>query len=235
MFGDPATNPMRWPTGPLGEAIVETQYGTSKPANTNGQGVLVLRMNNISSAGEIELEDVKFVDLEPAERERQLLQPGDILFNRTNSVELVGKTGLWKESELPAVAASYLIRARVDPSKLIPSYVWALMNTGYMKNILATRARRSVGVANINATELRRLPGMFPPPQLQKGFFAHLDAIRKSNEHRCRTLHSTDRLFRSLLNGAFSGTLTALRCEGRMEGSVRKMKQPKRSQVNAVP
>ena len=209
MFGDPATNPMGWRAAPLGDAIVETQYGTSRRASTNGQGVILLRMNNISSSGEIDLGDVKFVDLEPTECERQLLQSGDIVFNRTNSVELVGKTGLWKESELSAVAASYLIRIRVDPDQLIPSYAWALMNTAYMKNVLATTARRAVGMANINATELRRLPWMFPPLQLQEDFAAVSDSIRQLNETRNHSLNATRQMFLNLLNRAFSGTLTA--------------------------
>ena len=163
MFGDPATNPMGWSIAPLGDAILETQYGTSQRANTDGQGVPVLRMNNISSAGEIDLADLKFVDLDPTELKRQLVQSGDILFNRTNSIELVGKTGLWEDSGLKAVAASYLIRVRVDRDKLVPQYFWAMMQTAFMKSVLASRARRAVGMANINATELRRLPAVFPP------------------------------------------------------------------------
>ncbi|MDD9981466.1 MAG: restriction endonuclease subunit S [Gammaproteobacteria bacterium] len=209
MFGDPAANPMKWRTDPLGDAIVETQYGTSRRANTNGQGVCLLRMNNISSSGEIDLTDVKFVDLEPAECERQLLREGDIIFNRTNSADLVGKTGLWKESELSAVAASYLIRIRVDPDQLTPSYAWALMNTTHMKNVLAKTARRAVGMANINATELRRLPWMFPPLQLQEDFAAVSDSIGQLNETRYRSLNATGQMFRNVLNRAFSGTLTA--------------------------
>ena len=209
MFGDPATNPMGWRAAPLGDAIVETQYGTSRRANMNGQGVILLRMNNITTSGEIDLGDVKFVDLEPTECERQLLRSGDIVFNRTNSVELVGKTGLWRESELSVVAASYLIRIRVDPDQLIPSYAWALMNTSYMKNVLATTARRAVGMANINATELRHLPWMFPPLQLQEGFAAVSDSIRQLNETRNHSLNATRQMFLNLLNRAFSGTLTA--------------------------
>ena len=209
MFGDPATNPMGWRASPLGDAIVETQYGTSRRANTNGQGVILLRMNNITTSGEIVLGDVKFVDLEPTECERQLLRSGDIVFNRTNSVELVGKTGLWRESELSVVAASYLIRIRVDPGQLIPSYAWALMNTAHMKNVLATTARRAVGMANINATELRRLPWMFPPLQLQEDFAAVSDSIRQLNETRNHSLNATRQMFLNLLNRAFSGTLTA--------------------------
>ena len=114
MFGSPATNPMGWRTGALSDAVVETHYGTSKRGHTDRTGVLLLRMNNILSTGEIDLTDVKYVDIE---LERQLLETGDILFNRTNSIELVGKTGLWTESEPPAVAASYLIRVRVRPDK----------------------------------------------------------------------------------------------------------------------
>ena len=209
MFGDPATNPMGWRAAPLGDAIVETQYGTSRRANMNGQGVILLRMNNITTSGEIDLGDLKFVDLEPTECERQLLRSGDIVFNRTNSVELVGKTGLWRESELSVVAASYLIRIRVDPDQLIPSYAWALMNTSYMKNVLATTARRAVGMANINATELRRLPWMFPPLQLQEDFAAVSDSIRQLNETRNHSLNATRQMFLNLLYRAFSGTLTA--------------------------
>ena len=223
MFGDSATNPMGWPTAPLGDAIVETQYGTSKRANTDDKGVPVLRMNNISSAGEIDLADIKFVDLDPTELARQLLQPGDLLFNRTNSIELVGKTGLWEESGLQAVAASYLIRVRVNRDKLVPSYVWALMQSAHMRSVLASRARRAVGMANINATELRRLPAMFPPLQLQKDFVALSASIRQINEHRYRSLNSTEQLFRNLLNRAFSGALTAPWREAYMKEPVQEM------------
>ena len=209
MFGDPAANPMKWRTDPLGDAIVEAQYGTSRRANTTGRGVFLLRMNNISSSGEVDLTDVKFVDLEPTECERQLLREGDVIFNRTNSADLVGKTGLWRESGLSAVAASYLIRIRVDPGQLTPSYTWALMNTAHMKNILARTARRAVGMANINATELRRLPWVFPPLQLQENFAAVVDSIRRFNEMRNRSLNATNQMFHNVLNRAFSGTLTA--------------------------
>lgn len=225
MFGDPARNPMGWRTAPLGDAIVETQYGTSQRANTDGQGVPILRMNNISSSGEIDLAEVKFVDLDPIELERQLLQPGDILFNRTNSIELVGKTGLWTEFEHPAVAASYLIRVRVDRGKVLPSYLWGLMNTPYIKTVLATKARRAVGMANINATELRRLPGMFPLIQCQWNFDALLGSIRQANDYRHRSWIGIEQLFTHLLNRAFSGDLTTSWREGHRRELLQEMEQ----------
>ena len=235
MFGDPRTNPMDWRTAPLGDAIVETQYGTSKRANTDGQGVPVLRMNNISSSGEIDLAEVKFVDLDPAELERQLLQPGDILFNRTNSIELVGKTGLWTESEHPAVAASYLIRVRVDRDKVLPSYLWGLMNTPYIKTVLATKARRAVGMANINATELRRFPGMFPRIQCQWDFDTLLGSIRQANDYRHRSRIRIEQLFTHLLNRAFSGDLTASWREAHSKELLQEMERQPRALAGIAP
>ena len=208
MFGDPATNPMGWRTAPLGTALTDTQYGISTRATTDRTGVPILRMNNISPAGEIMLDHLKFVNLDTRELEKHLLHPGDLLFNRTNSVDLVGKTGLWTKPDFSAVAASYLIRIRVDRDRLVPTYFWALMNTSYMKTLLRTNARRAVGMANINATELRRLPGMLPPLQLQNRYAALAGSVRRDREYRrlCTTL--TDRLSCNLMDKAFSGSLT---------------------------
>lgn len=78
----------------MGDALVETRYGTSARSHSDGAGVLVLRMNSISMAGRIDLADAKYAELERREIERLALFPGDLVFNRTNSAELVGKTGL---------------------------------------------------------------------------------------------------------------------------------------------
>ena len=78
-----------------------------------------------------------------------------------------------------------------------------------MKNILTTTARRAVGMANINATELRRLPWMFPPLQLQEDFAAVSDSICRLNETRNRSLNAARQMFLNVLHRAFSGALTA--------------------------
>ncbi|SPE56873.1 Restriction modification system DNA specificity domain-containing protein (fragment) [Verrucomicrobia bacterium] len=153
LFGDPAANPNGWRRTTLGNVLADASYGTSAPSNTAGDGLPVLRMNNIDRAGRIDLASLKNVVIEQAEAHRQLLRPGDLLFNRTNTKELVGKTGLWR-GQMLAVAASYLIRLRVDESNVVPDYVWAWMNTPYFKQLLFAISRRAVGMANINATEL---------------------------------------------------------------------------------
>ncbi len=204
MFGDPATNPMRWRIVPLGDALVDTQYGLSKRATTDYTATPILRMNNISPAGEILLDDLKFVDIDPTETKKFLLHPGDLLFNRTNSIDLVGKTGLWTNPDLPVVAASYLIRVRVDREQLVPSYLWALMQTPYMKALLRRKARRAVGMANVNASELRQLPGMLPPLQLQNEFATLSTAVRQDRTLRAHYTGIASQLVRGLLYNAFS-------------------------------
>lgn len=184
MFGDPATNPKGWHKGVLGDVIVKAQYGTSVRADADGRGVAVIRMNNINGSGGMDLTDIKYADLSKNEREQYALEPGDILFNRTNSKELVGKTGLWR-GEMPAVAASYLIRVRVDPAQVRPEFIWAYMNSPYIKQMLFDKCRRAIGMANINAKELRALPLIIPPLQMQQAFvtqLTHTESLVKRGE-----------------------------------------------------
>jgi hypothetical protein len=97
------------------------------------------------------------------------LLAGDLLFNRTNSKELVGKTGLW-DGRFDAVAASYFIRLRVNRERIVPAYLWAFFNTSHMKRVLFQTARGAIGQANINAKELRAFPVAAPPLPLQTAF-----------------------------------------------------------------
>lgn len=169
MFGDPATNPKGWQPEKLGFVIDDTSYGTSVAADPSGQGIPLIRMNNITTSGDLDLSALKYVHLEEGELRRNLLQPGELLFNRTNTKELVGKTGLWR-SGIEAVAASYLIRVRIRRDRACPEYVWAWMNVPFLKQQLFDRARRAVGMANINTAELRSLPILVPPRSLQEKF-----------------------------------------------------------------
>lgn len=105
MFGDPATNSKGWPLHTAGELMEACDYGTSQKANEAGLGVPVLRMGNAIMTGELDLDDLKTVELEEGEYIKQRLQAGDVLFNRTNSRELVGKTCMW-DGRFDAVAAS---------------------------------------------------------------------------------------------------------------------------------
>ncbi len=224
MFGDPATNPKGWKVVKLGDVVLETQYGTSVRSNTLGQGLPVLRMNNINFNGYLDLTDLKYVDLPKREREKYLLTKGDILFNRTNSKELVGKTGLWR-GEMEAVPASYLIRVRVDRNFVLPEFIWAYMNCPFVKQLLLNKARRAIGMANINARELRSLPLILPDRGSQEAFAEHIAALELLRSQRNRTALVIDQLFETLLHRAFTGDLTAKWRKAHMKELLEEMEQ----------
>lgn len=227
MFGDPAGNPRAWQKANLGSVIADASYGTSAPSNNGGDGLPVLRMNNIDSAGRIDLASLKNVALDQAEADRQHLRAGDLLFNRTNSKELVGKTGLWR-GHMPAVAASYLIRLRVDETKVVPDYVWAWMNTPYFKQLLFAISRRAVGMANINATELRSMPILIPDLPRQRSFARRLHTLEDLATKRHESAQSLETLFSVILHRAFTGELTAKWREAHMKELLAEMEHQAR-------
>lgn len=177
MFGDPVENPMGWKIEPLGDFCLLAQYGTSKRANDQREGIPVLRMGNVTYAGDLDCADLKHVVLSNSDIRKYELRLGDILFNRTNSKELVGKTGLW-DARFPAVAASYFIRLRLDQSRVCPTFVWAFLNSTPVKGQLFAMARGAIGQANINARELKALTLPVPPLDDQRSFARIADSAR---------------------------------------------------------
>jgi type I restriction enzyme S subunit len=149
---------------------------------------------------------LKYVDFLPEEIEHYRLQEGDLLFNRTNSKELVGKTGLWNGS-CEAVAASYFIRVRVRRDRLNPFYLWEFMNTSHMKKMLFETARGAIGQANINARELRAFQIGIPPLALQDSFEQHCRDIFSIQSQQSIALEKAEATFQSLLHRAFAGQL----------------------------
>ena len=176
MFGDIKTNDKNWEIKKLGE-VIQTQYGTSKKATSIVTGFPILRMNNITYSGEMDYRDLKYIELSDNEKEKFLLKKGELLFNRTNSKELVGKTGLF-ELDTPMAFAGYLIR--MNPSNLIHSkFLLFFMNSEFMKKLLYNKAKNIVGMANINAKELEDFSIILPPIELQNKFAERIEKIEK--------------------------------------------------------
>ncbi|KAA0593966.1 type I restriction enzyme S subunit [Azospirillum lipoferum] len=152
-----------WPIVRLGDIITDAAYGTSVKCSDNPEGVPVLRMGNVRYDGSLDLSNLKYAHFSQSEWRKFGLATGDILFNRTNSKELVGKTGLW-DGRFKAAAASYFIRIRVNSDRVLPEWVWWFLNSPQMKKCLFATARGAIGQANINGEELRAFP--IPLPSL---------------------------------------------------------------------
>lgn len=204
MFGDPATNPMGWSIGSIDDLTASTQYGTSAKAGASGE-YAILRMGNISYAGDMDFSDLKFIDFAKNEVERYTVKSGDILFNRTNSPDLVGKTAVYYGDE-PMGFAGYLVRLRLN-SEGVPEYVSAYLNSSYGKAILRGICKAIIGMANINAKELRGISIPIPPVKLQHEFQSRVQAARVGRLAPLAHKQHLDSLFQSLQNRAFRGEL----------------------------
>jgi type I restriction enzyme S subunit len=202
MFGTPAQNSHNWPLGEVRQMLTSASYGTSEKASLEGE-VPVLRMNNVTASGAMNLRDLKY--LPAGVPEKHLIKTGDILFNRTNSAELVGKTAIYRGHEILAYAG-YLVRLRVSADHH-PEYLAAFMNTSYAKKVLRSMSKSIVGMANINAKEVQGIKILLPPLEVQQKFaeiVGKLELVRAG--HRAH-LAALDELFASLQQRAFSGTL----------------------------
>jgi type I restriction enzyme S subunit len=166
----------RYPLESLGQNATEVQYGCSDLANEEGRGLRMVRMNNLQG-DEWDFTNVKRVPLGLREARRYRLRRGDLLFNRTNSKELVGKCGVFDESGV-WVFASYLIRVRTDAEKLLPQFASFFINSPAGRIQIDRVSRQIIGMTNVNAEELRELRIPLPPLAKQRELVDAMEAAR---------------------------------------------------------
>ena len=177
MFGDPVLNEKGWKIVTVGDIVTEVRYGTSKPAVEGGK-YPYLRMNNLTADGHLDLKDLKYIDISEDEIEKCVVRKGDVLFNRTNSIELVGKTAVFDLTE-EMVIAGYIIRVRLT-KEMLPVVFSQYMNLEPLKVILRGMAKGAVNQANINAQELQSIKVYIPDMKLQNQFADFVQQIDKS-------------------------------------------------------
>jgi type I restriction enzyme S subunit len=204
MFGDPVTNPKGWEVATIRDLVSEVKYGTSDKASYEGK-YPVLRMNNITYNGGWNFSDLKRIDIPEKDLQKYLVHKGDILFNRTNSKELVGKTAVYRRDE-PMAFAGYLIRVR--PKKHNNGeYIAAYLNSSHGKSTLEGMCKSIVGMANINAQELQDIRILKPPVELQNQYAFIVQKIQEKNETLGTSSIMSEDLFYSLTHRAFRGEL----------------------------
>ncbi|QNU13883.1 restriction endonuclease subunit S [Thermomonas sp. XSG] len=176
-----------WPVVDLGSVVQGTQYGLSINAGSDGQYPM-LRMMNIEDGLCVE-NDIKYVDLSEKDFEAYRLVDGDVLFNRTNSYELVGRTGVY-ELEGDHVFASYLVRIKTIPEKLEPKFLTLYLNSDFGRRQVLAYATKAVSQANVNASNLLRVRLPLPPLEVQKQLLEEI-ACAKSAERAAMVRRSS--------------------------------------------
>lgn len=205
MFGDPVSNPKEWEKGKIADIIIKTQYGTSNKANEENGQFKILRMGNITYNGHFDFSDMKYIDLTEDEQKKYLVYKGEVLFNRTNSKELVGKTAVYKENE-PMAYAGYLVKA-IPNERATGEFIATYMNTKYVKSKLLNMAKNIVGMANINAEEFKKIDIYIPPIELQNEYIKFIEQVDKLKFEMENGLKELEDNFNSLMQKAFKGEL----------------------------
>lgn len=203
--------PATWTSGYVGDFAETVQSGFACGKHGRGDtGIAHLRPMNVSRAGSIDLLDVKTVD--PAFNSKRL-SAGDVLFNNTNSPELVGKTAVVSERECGFAFSNHM--TRVVFSKNVSARFFAIqLHYLWSQKYFLHRCVKHVNQASVSATELaERIPLICPPSDEQRRIVERIEALFDDVNRGIKDLHKAklnlDFYRQSLLNSAFDGRLTA--------------------------
>ncbi len=189
--------PESWEVSLLGNFLSVAQYGLSVKGTTTGD-YPILRMTN-QVDGQIIGNNLQFVKIGEADFKKFKVEKGDILFNRTNSLDLVGRMAI-HDIDGNYVFASYLIRLRTDRKKLNPFFLNLYFNRDETQSRLKSIATRAVSQSNISATKLKSFPIPLPSTKEQTKIVTQTEAIETKLLLHRRKLESLQDLFRTLLH-----------------------------------
>lgn len=159
----------------MDEVILSTKYGLSFKADGDKNDIPMLRMSNIQN-GELDLSNLKYLKVENV-GEKYFLNKGDLLFNRTNSKELVGKMAMF-DKEGKFTFASYLIQVKVDNKKVYPEYINYIFTTDIVRRQIDLFSRQVTGQVNINSEELRKIKIPLPKLSVQEKIIECMNLLR---------------------------------------------------------
>lgn len=198
-------------TSTVGQHALLVEYGSSQKAHEiQSEGdIPVLRMGNIQD-GHLKFAPLKYLSAAAPGVRNLVLERGDLLFNRTNSAELVGKSAVF-DADIEATFASYLIRVRFDP-EVRPEWANIVVNSPQGRAYIAAIASQQVGQANVNGTKLKGFPLPVPALTLQDELVASFREVEAAAERlRAQTSRGLGRaasLRHGILSAAFSSRLT---------------------------
>lgn len=197
--------PESWDVRDLGSVLKLAQYGLSVRGSSSGR-YPILRMN-CQIDGRIHFNDLQYVNLDSNIFEKFRINEGDILFNRTNSWELVGRTAIYHSKE-EAVFASYLIRLNCDEDKVNPDYLNYFLNMDITQSRLKALASRGVSQSNISASKLKTF--QVPIPVLldeQLEIIGMIQAVDQKLSIHLTKKSALQDLFKTMLNKLMMGEI----------------------------
>ncbi len=158
------------------DILKKCEYGLSLSMNDEKKGVTMFKMDDIAHTFLV-ADNARYSEVNENERKRFKCKVNDVFFNRVNSEEFVGRTGIFKDPTLDAVFASYLIRLQTKNDLVTPQFLNIFLNSKYGQKQIDRYKRRAVNQANINAQELQE----FFIPILPSDFQKHINKLVDSS------------------------------------------------------
>jgi type I restriction enzyme S subunit len=198
--------PKNWAWGRLGEIAMNIEYGSSEKADIIPEGIPILRMNNIIE-GKIDFDKLKYVKKTISDLPNLFLVNGDLLFNRTNSYELVGKSGVYKERDNIMTFASYLIRVQFS-SFISPEYINYYINSSICRSTqIEPDIIQQNGQANFNGSKLKNIICPIPPLNEQKRIVKKAEDLLQLCDELDKEIKQNQKLSQQLLQSALKEAL----------------------------
>lgn len=173
MFGDPVTNPKGWPSSPLGELVVHgPQNGLYRPAKDYGRGRPIVRIDSFYDGELLGLARLKRAEMPRSDVAVFGLEPGDVLVNRVNSLNFLGKSAIVRDLLEPTVFECNIMRIRLDTRCIEPDYLVSQLGHAYVRRQVLRKARNAVNQSSINQHDVATLVVRVPPVALQRAFVA---------------------------------------------------------------
>jgi len=210
MFGDPSRNPNCHALASLGE-LAEVRSGVTKGRRLReGDTVQApyLRVANVQD-GFLDLADVRTIEVLRDEVEKYHLEDGDILMTEGGDPDKLGRGSIWRGQTEGCIHQNHVFRVRTDRRSLTPEYLAALLRTKYAKTYFLSCAKRTSNLASINKKQVSAFMVPVPPMPLQRKFVVAVEQWRQTEERLIAARRGAEKLFSSLLQQAFTGTLTA--------------------------
>ncbi|MFC5956585.1 restriction endonuclease subunit S [Streptomyces pratens] len=196
-----------WARVPLKDIVPSAEYGISEALDRDARGVPVLRMNNIQSA-RIDADELRYCPVPVPSK--LFLRRGDVLFNRTNSMEHIGKVAMWRDELPSATFASYLVRLIPDLQRVTPEYLVEWLMHPLVRQRVRSISTVAVQQVNVNPSRLRELEIDLPVDLAeQRRIVATLEACDEQIGREEEELNKLRELKQGLVDDLLSGRVTA--------------------------
>lgn len=208
MFGDLELNQRSWQAKPISEILSsEPQNGLYRPSRDYGSGTQILRIDGFYGGYLATHKPLKRLRIDRTTVQKYLLNKDDIVINRVNSREYLGKSALIEELDEETVFESNMMRFSVNKSEVNPRFLVDQMQTQFIKRQILRASKDAVNQSSINQTDVKNFEVRLPPIALQDKYASLVRHKVSNGSRQIEAQSEAEELFASLSQRAFRGEL----------------------------